>query len=171
VNYLKTTAEILAFKTLNRDVTESWIKWAIEMVANGHDTEHLIVLAGVSGPYNQFYLQDLTSKVFQELSLDITDQERILRNYSAYLAGEGLTSARNYPEVLRELSDISIDLDHPKYLYDFYLLHNARETLEIFEDQMYWPNATADNIHLIITEYLKNWVMEQEDYRHPKIDK
>lgn len=35
VNYIKTTAEILAFKTLNKDVTEAWIEWAIEMVANG----------------------------------------------------------------------------------------------------------------------------------------
>jgi hypothetical protein len=48
VNYIKSTYEVLAFKSLNRDVTESWIEWALQMIFRGHETEHLIILAGKS---------------------------------------------------------------------------------------------------------------------------
>ncbi|HWB94643.1 MAG TPA: hypothetical protein VG605_22460 [Puia sp.] len=163
MNYIKSTYEVLAFKVLNRDVNDSWIEWAIQMVCCGYETEHLIILAGVSKPYNQFYLQDLTSKVFSELSLDITSQEKVLRNYSAYLANEALDGNRSYREVLHELKDICIELDYEKSLFDFYLLFFALDALEFSKDQGYWPDATRKNINSVLTEYFKNWIKEQEE--------
>jgi len=155
VNYIKSTYEILGFKALNRDVNESWIEWALQMIFRGHETEHLIILAGISKPYNQFYLQELTSKVFDELSLDIVSQEKVLRNYSAYLTSEALDGNRNYREVLNELMNICIELDYEKFLYDFYSLFFALDDLEYSENQGYWPNATRENINSIIAEYFK----------------
>ena len=64
------TAEILAYKALNRDIGRSWVDWAIEMLFAGFETEHLIILAGETEPYNQFKLQELTNKVLSELQLD-----------------------------------------------------------------------------------------------------
>jgi hypothetical protein len=88
VKCIKSTYEILQFKALNRDVTEDWIDWAIDMVSAGFETEHLIILAGISKPYNQFYLQDLTSKVFDELSLDFSSVNKTSADYVTFLAGE-----------------------------------------------------------------------------------
>lgn len=170
MSYIRSTYEVLAFKVLNRDVGESWIEWAHQMILRGHETEHLIILAGVSRPYNQFYLRDLTSEVLRELSLDVGAQERVLRNYSAYLAGEVLEGKRNYREVLQELKDTYIGLDYEKFLFDFYLLFYAMDELEYADDQQYWPNATRRNIHSIITEYFRNWIREQEGYRYKMIE-
>jgi hypothetical protein len=171
VNYIRSTSEILAFKTLNRDVTESWIEWAIQMILNGHETEHLLILAGANKPYNQFYLQELTSKVFRELSLDFSSGEKVLRNYSAYLVGEALGGIRGYKDVLNELKDICIERDYEKFLFDFYSLYFALDDLEYSENQWYWPDATRKNINAIITEYFKNWHEEQEEYRYQMIER
>jgi hypothetical protein len=170
VKYIKSTSEILAFKSLNRDVDDSWIEWAIQMVLNGHETEHLLILAGASKPYNQFYLQELTLKVFHELAVDFSSQEVVLRNYSAYLVSEALEGTRSYREVLLKLKDICIELDYEKLLFDFYLLFYALEDLEYSDNQGYWPNATRKNIQSLITEYFANWSKEQEIYRFQMID-
>lgn len=170
MKYIKSTYEVLAFKVLNRDVTDVWIEWAIQMIVIGHETEHLLVLAGASKPFNQFYLQDLTSKVFQELYLDISSQERVLRNYSAYLVSKALNGTRSYRDVLRGLTDVCIELDYEKFFFDFYKLFYALDDLDYSEAQWYWPNATRENIKAVITEYFTNWVKEQEKYRDLMID-
>ena len=67
MTYTKSTYEILAWRTLDRGIDDKWVDWAIEMLSSGFETEHLIILAGELKPYNQFYLKELTSKVFKEL--------------------------------------------------------------------------------------------------------
>ena len=42
---VKSTIEVLAFKVLNRNVTDVWVDWAIDMMTVGFDTEHLVMLA------------------------------------------------------------------------------------------------------------------------------
>lgn len=36
---VKMTAEILAFKALNRDIDKTWVDWAVNMLMAGFDTE------------------------------------------------------------------------------------------------------------------------------------
>ena len=57
------TYKILKEKDFNSDINKSWIDWAIEMMEAGFETDSLYQLAGISKPYNQFELQELTSKV------------------------------------------------------------------------------------------------------------
>jgi hypothetical protein len=67
---IESTCEILAWKHFNLAVDEKWIQWAVEMLIEGFETEHLIELAGILKPYNQHELRHLTDKVFEELNLD-----------------------------------------------------------------------------------------------------
>lgn len=39
---VKSTAEILALKALNRDINKTWVDWAVEMLMAGFDTENCI---------------------------------------------------------------------------------------------------------------------------------
>jgi len=75
---VKTTAEILAFKALNRDVDKTWVDWAVELLMAGYNTEHLTILAGESEPFNQFQMQELANKVLEELQLDYSDKEQTI---------------------------------------------------------------------------------------------
>ncbi len=84
------TAEILAFKVLNRNIDKIWVDWAVDMLMAGFDTENLVILAGEGEPFNQFYLQDLTTKILDELQLDYSDKDQTIKNYACYLVDKAL---------------------------------------------------------------------------------
>ena len=160
MRYIKSTYEILQFKALNRDVTEAWIDWAIDMLSAGFETEHLIILAGIAKPYNQFYLQDLTSKVFGELSLDFSSVKETSADYVTLLAGEVAAGRRNQYEVLQTLKDIFSELDQSKELWDFSLLCWAVDELRYSDHQSYWEGANRENIDSIVSEYFASWARD-----------
>ena len=85
------TFKILMEKTFNSDIDESWINWAMEMMEEGFENENLFILAGISKPYNQFELQELTTKVLKELNLDYSNQNLVIRNYVYYLISNSLS--------------------------------------------------------------------------------
>jgi hypothetical protein len=154
---VKSTAEILAFKALNRDINKTWVDWAVEMLMAGFDTENLAILAGEFEPYYQFQLQDLTTKVLNELQLDYSDKEQTIKNYACYLIDKSLDGELDNFKVLDILKDICIELDYERYLYDFYLLYFTKDDLYYSENQWYWDGATRENIEKIITDYFISW--------------
>ena len=152
-----TTAEILAFKALNRDIDQTWVDWAVDMLMAGYDTEHLTILAGEREPFNQFQMQELTDKVLTELQLDYSDKDQTIKNYACYLIDKSLDGELDNFKVLDILKDICIELDYEKYLYAFYSLYFAKDDLSYSENQWYWDGATRENIEKIITDYFTNW--------------
>lgn len=150
------TYQILAWKCLNRSVNEDWSNWAVDMMMVGYDTEHLIELAGISKPFNQFELKELTDKVFQELNLDTSEEERIILNYASYLINQ-VKDTKDIESTLSVLKDLCIELDYNDRLYDFYSLYFAKEDLKYSEIQYYWNDATRENIDQICMEYFKRW--------------
>jgi hypothetical protein len=160
---VKSTAEILAFKALNRDIDKSWIDWAVDMLLAGFDTENLIILAGESEPFNQFQMQKLTDKVLNKLHLDYSDKEKTIKNYVYYLVSEALSGDIDISRVLGLLKDLCIKLDYEDYLYDFYSLYFAKEDLFYSDNQWYWEGADKDNINVIIWELFSKWKASYEE--------
>jgi hypothetical protein len=154
---VKSTAEILAFKLLNRDIDKTWVDWAVQMLLAGYDTEHLTILAGESEPFNQFQMQELADKVLTELQLDYSDKGQTIKNYACYLIDKSLNGELDNFKVLDILKDICIELDYEKYLFDFYLLYNAKDDLCYSENIYHWDGATRENIDKIITDYFRTW--------------
>jgi hypothetical protein len=150
---VKSTAEILAFKVLNRNTNIAWVDWALDMMTAGFDTEHLRILAGEREPFNQFQMQDLTNKVLNELNLDYADKNKILNNYVCYFIDKALSDETQTLKVLNSLKDLCIELDYKRFLYDFYLLYFAKQDLIDSENQWYWDGADRSNIDNIIKEY------------------
>src|SRR5688572_9020785 len=90
------TNKILMHKSMNHIIDESWIDWAIEMMEAGFESENLYMLAGTTKPYNQFELQDLTTKVFKDLNLDYSDRDLIIKNYVYFLIKTTLNDPTTY---------------------------------------------------------------------------
>ena len=157
MEYIKSTAEILAYKVLNRNIDKTWVIWAVDMLVAGYETENLVILAGEMEPYNQFELQKLTSLVLKELNLDFSDCETILRKYACYLIEKALNNEVEHFDVLNTLKDLCIELDYESSLYDFFSLYYAKDDLLISEHQWYWDSATQQNIDSIINEYFINY--------------
>ena len=152
------TYEVLAWKQLNRDVDEKWSDWALEMLTAGFETEHLIELAGISKPYNQFELKELTDRVFEELGLDISDETKIINQYASYLVNLVLNGKRDLLPTLNILKDLCIETDYNTKLYDFYSLYFAKNDLNLSDMQMYWSGANRENIDSICLDYFSTWL-------------
>ncbi len=108
------TAEILMCKVLDQDIDKMWIDWAVEMLMVGYDTEHLLILAGITLPCNQFYLQELTAKILDELQLDHSDKQQVIKNYACLLIKQALKGELTYASCLSKLNELYL------LLYDEY---------------------------------------------------
>jgi hypothetical protein len=75
------TYKILKEKAFNADIDESWSEWAIEMMCAGYEVDSLYQLAGISKPFNQFELQELTNKVLKDLQLDYSNERKVVFEY------------------------------------------------------------------------------------------
>lgn len=159
---IKSTAEILAYKALNRNVDEKWIQWAVDMLVAGFETDNLIILAGEYAPFNQFELIELTDKVFNELQLDYSDRDKTIDKYVYFLIDESLNERILPFKVVSILYKICLELECIDYLYDFYLLYCAKEDLVYQEYQYYWDDADRNTIDSIIMEYFKKWKLDFE---------
>ena len=157
---VESTYEIIAWKHLNQSVDEKWSTWAVDMMMVGYETEHLVELAGIEKPYNQFELTELTDKVFEELNLDYSNQDKIVIDYVTFLAKEVLNKKRDLLKTLREIKDLCTALDYHSKIYDFYSLYFAKEDLNYDTVQWYWNGADRTNIDQICMNYLKKWIDE-----------
>lgn len=144
------TYRVLKSKAFDENIDEPWIDWAIEMVEAGYESEHLYILAGERPPYNQFVMQELTTKVLLELNLDYSDKSAVIRNYAVYLINSSINRPETYFETLQTLNNIYLELDRDPDYEDFSLLCYAKEDLSLAEVQWYWHDATRENIDRII---------------------
>ena len=152
------TYKILKEKASNADIGESWADWAIEMMQVGYEAESLYQLAGISKPFNQFELQDLTNKVLNDLQLDYSDKQKTIKNYIYFLLKSNLEKTDKYYEVLKEFRDIYYELDMESEFQDLALLFWAKDDLIYDENQHYWDGANRTNIDKIIREQFEIYI-------------
>lgn len=163
---IKSTVEILAFKVLNRNIDKSWINWGVEMLMADYDNENLAILAGECEPYNQFYLQDLTTKILDELSLDYSDKEQTIKSYVCYLVEKALNGELEVIQVLTILKDLCIELEMEISLYQFYLLYFAKTDLLESEVQWYIEDVDNSNIDSVIIDYFTTWIFTYDSNKN-----
>jgi hypothetical protein len=157
------TYEILKEKAFSSDINESWVDWALEMMEAGYESNNLYELAGTTRPYNQFELQDLTSKVFKDLNLDYSDKTKTLKNYVYFLLTSNIDRPEKYYEVLNEFRDIYYELDADTEFQDLTLLYWAKDDLIYSEFQHYWDGADRTNIDQIIRDQFGLYITKFED--------
>lgn len=161
MNYIKSTYEVIALKTLRRSFDHRWIDWAVNMLIAGFETEHLIELAGESPPLDRYEIWDLTNKVFNELGLSYDHEEKAISNY-VYFLGEKVIQGKR--EILPSLQAIKEIYEDPVRSYanlsDFYALYFAKKDLILEEEQQYWPAANRSNVDQICLDYFRKWMLE-----------
>ncbi|MFN8359049.1 MAG: hypothetical protein U0264_03955 [Candidatus Kapaibacterium sp.] len=157
------TYKILKEKACNADIDESWSDWAIEMMQTGYEAVTLYQLAGISKPYNQFVLQDLTNKVLKDLELDYSDKRNTIENYVYFLIKSNLDNSEKYYEILKEFIDIYYELDMDSKFQNLALLFWAKDDLIYDEYQHYWDGADRTNIDKIIKEQFEIYIKQIEN--------
>ena len=151
------TYKILSDKVLNRDIDESWIVWAQDMVAAGFESINLYELAGFTRPYNQFELIDLTDVVLSDLQLDYSDPHTVVRDYVYFIITTGLEDTDSYLALLRKIIDVGLDMEGE--YQDFQSLYYAKDDLTESENQWYWPDANRQNIDSVIKDRFRTFIV------------
>lgn len=159
------TYRVLMKKAFNKDIDESWVEWALEMMEAGYESDNLYILAGITKPYNQFELQELTDKVLADLNLETSDKSLTIRIYVYYILSKTINEPSKYLETLKEVKDICIGLDMDKEYMDFYLLYFAKDDLNELENQWYWDGADRNNIDKIIKEKFQEYIDRIDETR------
>jgi len=159
------TYKVLMKKAFNEDIDEYWVEWALEMMEAGYESDNLYILAGISKPYNQFELQELTDKVIADLNLDTGDKSLTIRNYVYYILSTTINEPSKYISILKEVKDICIGLDMEKEYMDFYLLYFAKDDLNESENQWYWEGADRSNIDELIKEKFQEYIDRIDETR------
>src|SRR5512143_3730067 len=157
-----TTQAVRAWRALNRAPDKRWVDWATDLLAAGTDTPSLRILAGLGSSFDRQDVPRRLDNVLAELGLPVTDPAQAIEDYTTELVKVLVEGRQAMPLVLRELAQICIDTDYDRSLYQFYLLHYARDDLAVREFQMYWEGANRANIDSIVREEAKRWLQERE---------
>ena len=155
---VSSTYKILKEKSCNADIHSGWIDWAMEMIQAGFEVESLYELAGITVPYNQFELHDLTNRVLDDLNLDYSNKEKVLEDYAYYLISSHIEHKDQYSSVLKDLVEIYDELNMAEEYQNFADLYWAKMDLETSDVQWYWPSANKENIDNIIKEQFELWL-------------
>lgn len=126
------------------------------MLEVGFETKSLILLAWETEPFNQFEMQELTTKVLDELNLDYSHKETIIKNYIWYEIDRFIKEWIDVISILYNLKELYIETDDD-YLYYFYLLYFAKTDLLESEVQWYIIWVDRSNIDKKILEYFISW--------------
>lgn len=162
MHIVKSTYKVLINKVLPYESVEAWKDWALEMMEAGFETEHLILLAGLSTDVNHFKLDEIIRNALKELSLDAMPEKEIVYGYVYYLVDQALSSKMSTKAVLGTLRDLCRDRDYDKELLNFYLLAYAQQELEEAGEQFYWEGANNDNMDTIINTEFLEWKRKYE---------
>lgn len=157
------TYKILAYKALKISVDGEWISWAEEMLMAGFDSEHLVILAGERPVFNQFEMEILTNKVFEELNLEYSDITKAVNDYFSFLITECIDGKTTIDKVLKKVYHLTIGDDCEDEYWNFHLLYWAKQDVESSDHQYYWDGANKDNIDEVVMNYFMEWKAKNEN--------
>lgn len=169
------TNRILALKALNYSCGEECAAWAIHQIETGSTNRHILMLAGMSPPFNHFEMAAMRDRALAELGVTSVSREDALRIYAAEIALEAVSGRSDLLMTLRELNRLCVEENYADELHDFYLLYYAWDDLLTSNEQWYWRGATRDNIADIARQALDRFVERARDqgllseWRQPRV--
>ncbi|MDB5285384.1 MAG: hypothetical protein JWR05_333 [Mucilaginibacter sp.] len=157
------TNKVIAYQEVPNFDTDSCVDWAIEMIGLGHDSENVIMLAGLSKPTNYFETIAYLNNALAELGLKPKTGEDGIISYSAYIISN-IADGKDVKSNLNSVDNLCSKLEIDSVIYDFSLLWWAWADLDYDKNAYptYWENANIDNIEQLVIELAKAWLKENK---------
>jgi len=158
------TYKVVAYSEIKNYNTDECVDWAIEMIALGHDTEHVLILAGLHKPTNYFETVNILKIAIGECGLEMKTGKEGIISYNCYFIKQ-IAKFINVKENLLKISESCIDNDYDRSIFDFYLLRWAWSDLDwgnLYTE--YWPGANINNVEQIVVAFAGNWLSQNESY-------
>jgi hypothetical protein len=129
------------------------------MLEKGSSGNYLQMLASLTEPFNHFEVAEYRDRSLGELGVAELDDEEAVTLYAAEQLRLAVESKQDLLLTLKTVKNLSVALDNPKKLYDFYLLYFAYAHLLESEVQWYWEGADRSNIQAIIRERINVFLL------------
>lgn len=156
------TYKIVAFSEIPNFNTDESVDWAIDMIKSGHETEHILILAGLTKPTNYFETIKYLKSALHECNLPEKTGEEGIVSYAFYYIKQ-IANCVDVKENLAKICQYCINTDYPKSIFDFYLLYWAWGDYDWGNAiQSYWPDATKDTIEKIVIDQARTWIHNNE---------
>jgi len=156
------THYVAAYVPLELGIGDDCIDWAIDMIAAGRETEHILVLAACEKPANHFEIDGYLAKALAEIGYPQRGKEDLFVCHASYLIYQ-LSQEKNIKSNLSKITSLS--LPHSEIIDNFEMLYYALDDLEWgYEAQEYWPGATLGNIEARIVQQAQQWLTENDDF-------
>ncbi|WP_316787706.1 hypothetical protein [Pedobacter frigoris] len=152
----------MAYRELQDFNSDQIVDWAIEMLALGHETPSILILAGISKPTNFFETEKYLLDALRELGMLIPERHEAILGYCKYFI-EQISKAISVRYNLNKLYKIAQTTLDDNVVFDFYLFYWAWSDLDYGETyQDYVPEATKYNIETLLINKAKEWLKEKE---------
>jgi hypothetical protein len=157
------TYKVAAFSEIEAVRSDDFVDWAIDMLQLGHDSQSLILLAGLSKPTNFFESRDLLIASFSELNLQLkTNEDGIISFSKGYV--ESIANKSEIRKNLNILKDLCIGNDYENSIFDFYSLYFCWDVFDSGEDQQGYWETTPGTIEETVIDRAKKWMKENENH-------
>jgi hypothetical protein len=125
------TLELRVRQISKTDASEDYISWALEMMATGHNSESLSILAGLDleKPILRDDVEKYFKKVMIELDFILHPDTNVLRWYSELLAWQILNDIVSPVDALRKLSSLYVVSGYSENIFlSWYVLDDDYDT-------------------------------------------
>src|SRR5690242_7094481 len=116
------TTRILARRYMKLAHDDDVVAWAVEMLYEGYDTESLRILAGLTFPFSWQDVELYLSRALKELGWIYPASEECLREYAHNVVADILSGAISTEVGSHEMYYITVALDYPKDLADWFII-------------------------------------------------
>jgi hypothetical protein len=134
--------------------------WAGEMLARGHDSYSLRILAGLDSFTSAFEAEDYFLRSARELGLRIPDPAEAVRAYACEIAREMLEGRLDAREGVRALYRISLDTDYGREYVVWLQLDDALDSLLSGGYAYAYESATLENFGEVARREAEKFVAE-----------
>lgn len=159
--YPDSTYAILAYKNFgNRFNYDTAVDWAVNMVANGFETESLLILASLSKPTGYFETHKYMITAVEELNL------KLLSGYLSTVAEvwENVKEIATANDIFTNLYTIHTAVVAMDEFSEFGKIYYAWDAFQEGEHSLdlYWSGANRYNLEQLSIAYTQRWLNEHK---------
>lgn len=158
----KLTIQILAYRELEDFNIDLAVDWAVEMLTLGYETPSVLILAGISKPTSFFEAEKYLLNSLNELGIVLPERHEAIIGYCKHFIEE-IGKSVSVKTNLYKLYKIAQTIRDENSVFDFYLFYWAWSDLDYGQIyQHYVPEATKDNIEILLIKRAKKWLKDHQ---------
>lgn len=160
------TYKILAFPVVDTLDPIDCADWAAEMLALGHETPNLLMLASFYKPTSYYDVEPFLMQAIKELNLEPKNGEDGIISYASFFVRQ-IAEKQSVRRNLRDLCEFCESKRYENSVYDFYLLSWAWNDFDYGSKRTdYWQNISPSSIESEVVNVAKAWMFKNKEKLH-----